>query len=99
MQDQPGKIAAQDDIAAAPQYQTRHGGQHGIGQRLLQVGQFIHPQIGMGPCRDTEAVKGLERKVVLERERRWHGMRKIFVDYRGNTQKTGCVLGPSPVVR
>jgi hypothetical protein len=83
MQHQAGKVAGQQQVAAAAEHQPRHGGQHGIGQRGAQLLNGADAQIGGGTGLDAESVQLAQGEIMLDGKRWVHGENRTFLlDYR-----------------
>jgi len=66
VQNQPGKIAGQQHIAAAAQYQPRQSAPIGACINADQLLGIRDPQIGMGAGRDAESIEGLQGELILD---------------------------------
>ena len=77
-----GKVACKHDVAAAAQYQARHGGEKGILQRGLQFGLRSDAYVGGRVGRDAEGIQALEGVIVFDGELCKQGITIILLDYR-----------------
>ena len=88
-----GKVARQDDVAAAAQYQARHGGQGGILQRGLQLGLRRDAYVGGRIGRDAEGIQALEGVIVFDGELWMHGIGEFCSIIERKRQKTTAGQG------